>query len=340
VSFPSIEEAVMSVSVRRFAVALTCVTSTMVLGAPGAEAGTCATAPPPAGIAQQCLTRTFTFNESMGHDARRAVLTMGLSEWMDGCFPGQTGLSASEEAEASAEHIFELVKDLSGSLPTVRVAARYTPEKYTEGGRTCYRVESVVFGVPGAEGSVDADGDIEVTPGPPADLVREAAAAGKKALQHPSIGGGKALSKMLGVLQAMETHGTDIDDTWYDVTPTVVRPVGGDLGLRDFVPIACFTEPVGGRQQCLAQDDAKSNCERHFADQLVTAYHSTKTDPVQYGKILVQYSNDIQHGVDYLHQFVHLEAPTNVVPCESIKDFMDRIGTLAQRHSIYMAGQY
>jgi hypothetical protein len=277
----------------------------------------------------------------MGHEARHAVLTTGLSEWMESCFPAQAGLVyASEEGEASVERIFELVKDLSGAAPSVRVAADYTPRKYSESGRTCYGVESVVFRLPGAGGEVDLDGEIEITPGPPSDLVMEAAAAGKKALQHPSVGGSHALSKMLGVLQAMETHGRDIDDTWYDVTPTLVRPIGGDRGLRDFVPPACFTESSGGRQQCLPRDEAKASCERHFADQLVTAYDSTRSDPVQYAKVLVQISRDIQSAVSYLNQFAHLEAPTNVVPCESIKDFMARIGALAQRHSIYMAGQY
>lgn len=333
----------MRVSVRRFEVALMAFLLCGVLAGGRAHAGECATQPPPAGLAEGCLSRTFRFTETMGPDIRHAVLTVGLSEWMEGCFPGQSGLIyASDEGEASVEHVYELIKDLPGSVPSARVLASYTPRTYTEAGRTCYGVESVTFSVKGAQGTVDLDGEIEIIPGSPSALVKEAATAAKKALREQPVRGSAALSRFLSVLEALETQGKDLDDTWYNVQPIIVRPIGGDLGLRSFVPAACFTEYSAATSAyvCRPADEALHACERHLSEQIVDAYSFGKTPQKRFADVLEAIAGDIQRSVDYLHLFTELEAPTNVTPCTVIPVFMDRIAKLAHQRSVYMVGGY
>ncbi len=310
----------------------------VVAAPPPVAAAGCATQPPPAGIEPRCLSRAFSFGETMDESARRAVLTIGLSEWMESCFPGRQGLVyASEEGEASLDHIVELVKDLPGAHPGVQVVADYTPRKTTQGGRTCYEVDSVAFHVRGAQGTVDLDGDIEITRGSPPELIKEAATAAKKALRDPSVRGSAELSRFLGVLEALErSGGQDFDDTWYNVQP---YPTGG-LTLST-VPPACFSDFEAGRGYvCRPADEALKSCERHLAEELVEAYDFGKTSPPRYAVILQSKANDIQRSLDYVHQ-VHGVEGGEEAACSSISTvFKPRIVALAGRYSVYGAGQY
>ena len=290
----------------------------------------CATEPPPQGLVERCRSLNFRFTDSTPDIYRRSVLNVTLYEWMRGCVIADRAVGLVGAAEASIDRVFDLVKDLPFSRGFVKIIPEYTPLTYTEGGRTCYGVKSVSFRVAGASASVvePSDDEIEMVAGPTSDMVKEAAAAGLRALRDPSVQGSAALSRFLGVLEQMAKYGSDFDDTWYSVQP---YQTGDPMNS-----VACYKGVSG----CAPADEALKACERHLADELVQSYHYDKVSPTRYAEILDLKAADIQRGIDHLHVIQSMDSP-GALPCPSIATvFMPRIADLARKHSVYGAGGY
>jgi hypothetical protein len=292
----------------------------------------CATEPPPKGLVERCHGLTFWFPSGTSDSLRRAYFEVSLIEWMATCVISDRASGLVFEARESVDEVFELIKDLTGLKP-VRLVPDYTPLTFSEHGRTCYGVKSVSFHVAGARGAVDADGDIDLVPGPTSDMVKEAATAAKKALRDSSVRGSAELSRLLSVLEQLEKYGKDFDDTWYNVQPYA----SGD----PMDAVTCYKEFRAGRGNvCRPADEALKACERHLGDELVQSYHFDQVSPRRFAEILEVKANDIQRSMDHL-VMIQAQDSHGAVPCPSIKDvFMPRIADLARRHSLYAAGGY
>lgn len=303
-----------------------------IVGTRRSEADSCAVEPPPKGLVERCHGLTFWFPSGMSDSFRRAYFEVRLIEWMRTCAISDRAPGLVYEARDSADGVFDLVKDLS-DLKAVRIVPDYTPLKYTEGARTCYGVKNVSFHVAGARGAVDADGDIAVSSGPTSDMVKEAAAAAKKALRDPSVRGSAELSRLLSVLEQLEKYGRDFDDTWYNVQPYR----SGD----SWNAAACYKDFRAGRGHvCRPADEALKACERHLGEELVQSHHYDKVSPQRFAEILQIKAADIQRSVDHL-AFIQAQNSPAALPCPSIETvFMPRIAELAHRHSLYGAGGY
>ncbi len=292
----------------------------------------CATQPPPEGLVERCRSKIFSFPSGTADRYRQAVFEVTLVEWMRGCVISWRAPGLVFEAQKSVDRAFELIKDLS-DFRFVRIVPVYTALQFTDGGRTCFGVKSVSFRVAGTQGTVDAGGDIDIIPGPTSDMVKEAAAAARKALQDPSVRGSASLSRFLNVLAALERSGKDFDDTWYNVQP---------FGSGDAMNAgACYKDfRVGQGQACRPADEALKACERHLADDLVQSYFYDKVSPRRYAEILEIRAADIQRSIDHVADIQKMDSPA-ALPCPSIKSvFMPRIADLARRNSVYGAGGY
>jgi hypothetical protein len=232
-------------------------------------------------------------------------------------------------ARDSIDHMFELIKDLPDLSP-VRIVPDYTPLTFKQGGRTCHGVKSVTFHIAGT-GAAVIDGDPVLTPGAPSDVVKEAAAAGRKALRDSSLPGSTAQSRLLSVLEQLEKYGTDFDDTWYNVQPW---STGDSMDAG-----ACYKEVGPNGNVCRPTDDALKTCERRLAQQVVEAWSYDKDSPDRFAEVLDAIASDIQRSMDHLTA-IQGQDSAGAVPCPSIKAFMSRIGDLARQHSLYMAGGY
>ncbi len=290
----------------------------------------CATEPPPQGLVERCHSHVFWFASGTPDRLRAAMFELALVDWMRTCVVSDRAPGLVFGARDSVDHAFELIKDLPDLSP-VRIVPDYTPLTFKQDGRTCYGVKSVTFRVAGTGAAVDADGDIQLSSTPPSDLVKEAAAAGKKALQDPSVTGSLALSRFLGVLEQLERYGTDFDDTWYNVQPWST----GDATS----PGACYKDFGARGNVCRPTDEAVQTCERHLARQIVEAYGYDKDSPARLAEVLDTIAHDIQRSMDHLAA-IQGQDSEGAVPCPSIKSFMSRIGTLAGQHSVYAAGGY
>jgi hypothetical protein len=301
-------------------------------GARRSEAGRCATTPPPKGLVERCQSLTFWFPSGYPDAYRQAYFQLALVEWMRTCVIADRAPRLVYDAEDSVDHLFGLIKDLPDLRP-VRIVPDYTPLTFTEQGRTCYGVKSVSFHAAGTGGEVDADGPIDITAGPTSDMVKEAAAAARKALRDPSVPGSAELSRFLSVLEQLEKYGRDFDDTWYNVQPyNSGDPMNAAACYKDF--------RAGQGHVCRSADEALKACERHLADELVQSYHYDKVSPARYAEILQIKAADIQRGIDHLH-VIQGQDSEGAVPCPSIKNvFMPRIADLARKHSLYAAGRY
>ncbi len=293
----------------------------------------CATEPPPQGLVERCRSLTFSFSDGTSDGLRRAVLNVALLEWMSGCVVADRAPALIGEAEESVDKVFALVKDMAPQRG-VRIIPDYTPLTFTQDGQTCYGVKSVSFHVAGAQGTVDADGDIEIIPGPSSEMIKDAATAARKALQDPAVPGSGRLSRFLSVLVALESSGKDFDDTWYNVAPD---PSGDPMNT----PPACFTDfQVGKGYVCRPADEALHTCERHLAGELVDVYNDGKVPLDRFRTYLQGRAEDIQRGVDYVSQ-VHGVEGAEAAACSSVSTvFAPRMATASGRNSVYGAGQY
>lgn len=323
------DSSVVGVALRRLGRLATGVALVFLAGA-GETLARCASEPPPKGLVERCRGLNFRFTDSTPDSIKRSVLNITLYEWMRTCVIPERALGLIGDAEASIDRVYELTKDLPFSRGFVKIIPEYTPLTYSEGGRTCYGVKSVSFRVAGASATVvePTDDEIEMIAGPTSDMVKEAAAAGIQALRDPSVQGSAALSRFLSVLEQMAKHGSDFDDTWYNVQPYAT----GD----PMSSVACYKGPSG----CAPADEALKACERHLADELVQSYHYDKVSPKRYAEILDIKADDIQRGIDHLHVIQSMDSP-GALPCPSIATvFMPRIAELARKHSVYGAGGY
>jgi hypothetical protein len=299
------------------------------VGAPAARADRCATEPPPKGLVERCHSKVFWFPSGTPDRLRAVTLELALVDWMRTCVISDRAPGLVFGARDSVDHMFELIKDMPDLSP-VRIIPDYTPLTYKQGGLTCYGVKSVNFHLAGTSAEVEP-GEPVITPGAPSDVVKEAAAAGRKALQDPSVTGSAALSRFLSVLEQLEKYGTDFDDTWYNVQPWST----GDAMNAG----ACYKEVTANGNVCRPTDDALKVCERHLAQQVVEAWSYDKDTPARFAEVLDVIASDIQRSMDHLAA-IQGQDSEGAVPCPSIKTFMSRIGDLAHQHSLYMAGGY
>jgi hypothetical protein len=164
-------------------------------------------------------------------------------------------------------------------------------------------------------------------------MVKEAAAAGLKAIKDAGVPFTPELSRLHRVLTQLERYGTDLDDTWYNVQPYH----SGDPTNS----AACYKEFRAARGHvCRPADEALKACERHLAAELVQSHHYDKVSPARYVEILEIKASDIQRSMDHLVKIQNQGSP-GALPCPSIATvFMPKIAELARRHSLYAAGGY
>ena len=297
-----------------------------VIGAAAQARAYCSTEAPPKGLVERCRSKEFLVSDAMNDEQLRAALDITLLEWMEGCVIKERAAGLIGEAEESIDHMFSLLKDRRGTTRTFRIMPDYVPLTYREGGKTCFGVKSVSFRLAGSQSDVDEpdDDDIQVTPGAPSDVVKQAAAESRKALEDPSVPGSAELSRFLSVLIALEKDGTDLDDTWYDLGPfSIGDPMNSGACYKEF--------KTGSGQVCRSVAEARKACERHLGQDLVAGHGADR---------LQELAGKIQRGIDHIAVIKDQDSP-GAVPCPSISEFfMPKINELAGKHSLYGAGQY
>jgi hypothetical protein len=291
--------------------------------------GHCATEPPPKGLVERCQGLTILAPRSL------SVFRIQLYEWMQTCVISDRAktLVFGNDSVESTWQLIDTLNALPLSSPqTVRIVPTYQPLTFTQGGRTCYGVKSVTFDVRRQRAAAVEEGPVEVIPGPTADMIKESAEAGIKALRDPSIKPSPEVSRMLGVLEKMAQYGKDFDDTYYPVAP--VQGYGGSLMNAP----ACFKDDV--RWTCLPAKDALSQCEQHLATDIVNAHVHDKLSSTSYGQVLESRAFEIQRGVDYLST---INDDTGAAFCPAVRDVIrPRVGGLAKKGktTVYGAGGY
>lgn len=278
----------------------------------------CATQPPPEGLVPRCHKLDIVVPSS------RVELELLLLHWMESCAVRSRGASLVIGNE-SVDEVWALIEGKRYTpYSSVRILPHYTPNHYQSEGRTCYGVGSVDFAVAGAEGEVEM-GEPEVTPANTIgafteDQIRDAAEAGERALQAYPGSDAYERSRMQNVLAWMKSQGRDFNDLYYKLAPET------DL-TGSWNPPACFKDD-SVPPHCAAADDARRQCERHFAPQLVQLHLSGASD-AQLAERLLVIANDIARAKHYLIGIQGAESP-GAVPCPSISEvFMPEIGDLA-----------
>jgi hypothetical protein len=309
----------MTIITRATTVSAAIIASTLSVGAEDY----CASQPPPQGLVARCQSRTFLIPQTL------AAFRFALSGWMNSCVSKDRGVALVYQAK-SVDEIWDRVKDLPEASRAVKITPKYEPLTFRQGGKTCYGVKSVEFGI--VRGRVDIDGPMDIQPGPTDDMIKSAAAAAKKALASPSVRGSTELSRFLGVLDGLERYGKDFDDTYYPVAPEEPRSLDAYSCYKE------YSVRLGG-YVCLPLDAAKRACERHLAEDLVTWYYFDKASPSRFAEILQIKANDIQRGVTYLLSVQASE--TGLLMCEAVKDVIKpAIGELSKKGMTALYGYY
>lgn len=275
----------------------------------------CAPSPPPRGLVARCQSLTLTV------PASEAALRAALTDWMRTCVSKGRAAALVEGADDSVAHAWNLMKDLPRTR-TVTILPEYEPLTFTRAGQTCYGVDTVSFLVKGAQGAVDLDGPVDVTPVPqPTGLVmdptdeqiKEAAKAATKALLDSDTRSNSGLPRFRGVLEGMAKYGKDFDDTWYNVAPA--------MGGLD----ACYTF-VG---RCVPSDEALKNCTRRLRVDIVSHYEAYKDRPEKFREALEITNSSLFRAFQHFRQ-LHAR-DTGLDLCESVKAMMPRVSDHARK---------
>jgi hypothetical protein len=274
-------------------------TSAVALTAARQRTDHCATQPPPQGLVERCRSKVVIVPNDAW--AFRFVLT----EWMRTCVSSERA-PAVVYGNQSLDEVWKVVQNLPQYARAVTIYPGYEPLTFTQNGKTCYGVKSVEFRTTrtrvggGTPVPVRDDPDPPAPPKPPRvitdEMIKEAAAAAKRALAESSDARKPEVSQLLGALDGLQRYGKTFDDTYFPVAPFFAN--------KDFTktPAACFTEyrARSGGYECLPTADAVQACARHLADDVVQSFHFDEVTQSRFTEILEIKANDIQRGLHYL----------------------------------------
>lgn len=285
----------------------------------------CARKPPPEGLVKRCHSKTITVppNES--------VLRVQLLEWMMTCVVRSRAVELvyADEASASIDRIWELLRDRYTPLPTVSdlkfvtVVPQYQPLTFTSEGRTCYGVKSVTFDLRGSRGEVDM--------GPAnlpsySEMVKEAAAAAARALERSGQTNAPGYARILGVLEGMAKAGERFDDTYFPVAP---------FTQSNMNYAACFKDT---QWNCLPPAEAVQACEHHLGREIITAHFVDRLSPEAMAEFVLGRGTEILRGVDYMDSAKNADNRALFCPRALVETIMPKVQELARKHG--KAGLY
>lgn len=289
---------------------------------PASAAEYCATRPPPEGLVPRCQKLDIVAPRT------KIDLEILLAKWMQTCAKRKRGESLVFGNE-SVDYVWKLLEGRRDSpYGGVRILPRYTPNRYTSEGRTCYGIASVKFAVAGTESVVEFDEpDVTIvedlddyTP----EQIEEAVTAAEDALRQNPGTDARERSKMQSVLEWMRRYGKDFDDRYYNVAPYST--------FGDWNDPTCYKEYTGGRYQCLGLDDARKACEVHIGPRILSLY-SDGASPKQMSAHLLSMARDIERGLAHL-RLIQAQDSAGAVPCPSVEQvFMPEIASMAEKAS-------
>jgi hypothetical protein len=285
---------------------------------------------------ERCRSKTI-----LVPDDKRAFLFV-LTDWMRTCVsPGRAAGLIYDNP--SVDQLWKKVEGLSYYERAVTIYPDYEPLTFTQNGKTCYGVKSVELRttprrVVGGTPAPAAAPDPPPAPRPAPrviteDMIKEAAAAGRRALAASPSARTDEVKRLIGVLGALERHGKAFDDRYFPVAPFLSIDA-----LRN--PAACFTEYSAGNYACLPQDAAVKACTRHLATDIVTSYHFDEVKDSRFAEILEIKANEIRRGFDYIYQMQQL-ASSGGGYCSALKTgIMPLMGQLAKTGQTTVYGFY
>lgn len=294
---------------------------------PASAAEYCATRPPPEGLVPRCQKLDIVAPRT------KTDLEIILAKWMQTCAVRKRGESLVFGND-SVDYVWKLLEGRRDSpYSVVRILPRYTSNRFTSEGRTCYGIASVRFAVAGTESVVEFDHpDVTIaedlddyTP----EQIAEAVEAAEEALRKNPGTDARERSKMQSVLAWMGRHGKDFDDRYYNVAPYST--------FGDWNNPACYKEYRGGRYQCLGLDAAREACEVHIGPRILSLYYDGAS-PKQMADHLLSMARDIERGLSHLRQ-IQAQDSEGAVPCPSVKEvFMPEIASMAEKaNALYNA---
>lgn len=313
-------------TVNRSAAALTAAVAVLAF-APAQAAEYCATRPPPEGLVARCQKLDIIAPRT------KIDLEIILAKWMQTCAKRKRGESLVFGNE-SVDYVWDLIADKRDTPQNgVRILPRYTPNRYTSEGRTCYGIASVKFVVGGSESEVEI-GEPEITIPDSVDdysneQIDQAVDAAEDALRkHPGTDA-RERSKMQSVLHWMREHGKDFDDVYYNVAPYST--------FGDWNDPTCYKELSGGRYQCLGADAARKACTVHIGPRILSLYFDGAS-PKQMSDHLLSMARDIERGLQHL-KLIQAQDSAGAVPCPSVEQvFMPEVASMAEKaNALYNA---
>lgn len=299
----------------------------LVIATPAAADGYCATRPPPEGLVERCRAYTTLVPHS------EADLAIRLAKWMQTCALRQRGDSLVFD-NPSVDDVWTRIENRRGSMTPVRIVPKYTPNRFSQNGRTCYGIAAVEFTVPGTHGEVSDDEsavDVQTITRLdqyPEEALNEAIAGAERALlaqPDPSY----EKQRMLSVLRRMKSYGPAFDDTFYDLAPYTT--------FGDWNDPTCYKELRANRYQCRPLDDARRECAVPLGVRVIDLYFSGPSDR-QMAEHLLSYARRITRGLEHL-RLIQAQDAEGAVPCPSVKDvFIPEVYRRArQDRSLYNA---
>src|SRR5439155_8263718 len=151
----------------------------------------CAEQPPPQGLVERCRSHVMIVPD----DVR--AFRFALTGWMRSCVTSSRADSLVFD-NPSVDTVWQLVQDLPGYRRAVRIYPVYEPLTFKQDGKTCYGVASVKFQTTPHGVEVNDSGPITISYEIPDDIIKQAAAAAKKALEQSSDAGKPEVSQSLG----------------------------------------------------------------------------------------------------------------------------------------------